>query len=171
MTTTQTDIQPLDAAVDRLLVDARDARAAVAVLDGSNEEAAQRYSDQVAEVLANMQRDLRLARSSLAARQASTAEDIRRAMDDVTDAATAWIEEMNVRANLARMEMRDRAESTSHRMDRATAEVKRAVERVGESVQGDLSDARRVAIHAVRGVRDALTDAAAGLRDVAAGDE
>lgn len=158
----QTD---LEAAVSRLFEDARDVRAATAVL-GDRAPGEQRYADEVATALATLEFDLRAAEAALAARRADTSDDLRTSISEVEEAARTWLDDLSVQARLGRMELRDRAESVAKRLERARGEAQRAIGRVADSVESDLDEMRRVTLTGIREVRGALTDAVAALRNL-----
>jgi len=67
---------------------------------------------------------------------------------------------------LLMQDTRDRTGSVVRRLDRASAEARRAASRVSETMGGDLNELRRVALHSISGVRQALGDAAGAVRDL-----
>jgi ATP-dependent Zn protease len=154
----------LERSVARLVDDARDARAATAVFSGSASGAEQRYADEVAATLSTMEFDLRTAKAALRARLADSTEDLHGTITDVEDAARTWLDDLSLQARLGTMEMRDRAEFVTRRLDRAGAETRRAASRVSDAVEADLDEMRRITLHSIGDVRTALTDAVEALR-------
>ena len=146
----------LDAAVDRLLDDVRDLRAATAVLDGTATEAEARYAEEVAAALSALRLDISLARAALAARDAETTEPVGTALGEVASAASGWLGELAVQTRLAQMDVRDVADGYVARLDRVRAETTRAVELLATHLTGDVGETRKLALDALRRVRSAL---------------
>ena len=161
--TAKTSTDEFDQAIKTLMSDARSVRAAVAVYEG-NPADGQRYADEVAEALSTMELDLAIARASLAARAADSTDGIETAVEEVTAAARRWLDDSVVQSRLARMELRDRAEAATHRLDRAGAEVRKAGGRVAELVGSDISEVRQVALGSISKLRETISDAATALR-------
>ena len=132
----------LERDVSRLVSDARDVRAAAAALASSAREAEQRYADEVDAALTTLEFDLRTAKASLDARRAESSDEIRGTLSDVEDAARTWLDDLALQARLGRMEARYRAEAAAALLDRARAEVQRAVGRVSDQVGSDLAEVR-----------------------------
>ncbi len=156
----------LDEAVALLMQDARDIRAGAAILEGTPPAAHQRYADDVASILATTELDLLLARASLDASNADGEDGIKHSIELLSEAVKSWVDEIGVRSHLARMDARDRTGSVVRRLDRASAEARRAASRVSETMGGDLNELRHVALHSINGVRQALGDAAGAVRDL-----
>lgn len=150
-------------AVNRLLDDARQVRAAAALYEADGDDGDQ-YGNEVAEVLGTMELDLTIARAALAARQAETTEGLQDAVDKVIEAARHWVEDASVQTKLGRMELRDRSDAVTHALDRARGEALRTVDRVGDAVGVDLAETRRTAVKSIGSIRHAVTDAVASLR-------
>ena len=146
----------LDEAVDRLLGDVREVRAATAVLDASASQAEERYADEVAAALSSLRLDISLARAALIARNSEASEPVQRALGEVATAARGWLGELAVQSRLAQMEARDVADGYVDRLDHVRSETTRAVELLGTHLSGDVADTRRVALDALRRVRHAL---------------
>lgn len=166
MTTTTDNDTEFSRAIDALMSDARSVRAAVTVYDGGS-GASQRYADEVAEALSTMELDLAIARASLAARVADSSDGLEAAVHDVTEAARRWLDDSAVQSQLARMDLRDRADIAAHRLDRAGAEVRRAGSRVADVVGTDLNEMRKMALSSITSLRDTVSDAATALRGTA----
>ena len=163
---TTPDNHVLDEAVALLLQDARDIRAGAAVLKGTPAAAQQRYADDVVSTLATMELDIQMARAALDASNAEGEDGIRQSIETLATAVTAWTDEIGVRSHLARMDVRDRTGAVVRRLDRASAEARRAASRVSDTMGGDLNELRHVALHSISGVRQALSDAAGAVRDL-----
>ena len=91
----ETDLT-LERTVARLVTDAREVRAATAVLSGSPQEAQQRYGDELATTMANLELDLCTAKAALAARLAGTTDELHGTLADVEDAARSWLDDLAV---------------------------------------------------------------------------
>ncbi len=163
--------QPTDALLERsvghLVDDARDVRAAATLLAGSAPDMQQRYADDVATSLATLELDLGVARATLDARQADSTEDIHRAMREVETAARTWLDELALQSRLARMEARDATGRLAQKIARAEGEASRAATRLSDTVESDLEQIRRVALHGIGEIRSVLADAASAVRDLA----
>lgn len=155
----------LELAVERLLSEARNARAAVAVLDGSSDEDAARFADSVATTLASMELDLRIARAALTARRSEQADDLGQSIREVVDAAHTWYDDAAVQAALARMELRDQSQGLALRLERATAAAKEISDDLAAKFGNDLDTMRRTASDAIRSIRGVLGDVVAGIAD------
>jgi hypothetical protein len=156
MTAQQKD--EIEADVDRLIEDARAVRSATSVLKGAAPANRQRYQDQVARTLAIMEVDLGLARATLFANEASTSEDLRDTMHEVSDATQRWLDELAVRTHLFGMDARDRVDELAHRLDRARGEIRRAVSRIDDAIGSDLDSMRRLTVHSIRDVAAAMRE-------------
>lgn len=161
---TGTVVHPLEEAVAALVEDAREVRAAATVFEGSAAEAEQRYADEVATTLAEMELDLSIARAALDAQLADSTEELHRSVQDAADAGRTWLDELKVQSGLARMEARDRAGIMVRRIDQSSNAVRRAGSRVMDAVEGDLGEMRQIALDGIGEVRRALADTAGALR-------
>ncbi len=150
-------------ALDRLLQDAREVRAAADLYE-ADDDVESGYGDEVAQVLGTMELDLTIARAALTARQAGTSEGLQDAVDQVIEAARHWLQDASVQAELGRMELRDRSDSLNHALDRARGEAARTVDRVGDAVGVDLNETRRAAVESISSIRHAVSDAVTSLR-------
>ncbi len=163
-TTTQVDPRgELDDAVERLVEDARSAKAAAIVLAGAS-EMEKRYGNQVSAMLATVELDLGIAKAALRARLAEHPGAVDESMTNVVDATHAWVDEMRVQSHLARMEAADEAEEIDRRIEHTASEARRAAGRISETVGDDLEEMRALALYGIGDVREALDDALMAIR-------
>jgi hypothetical protein len=152
----------LDASIKRLLDEVTATRATLSAYEKAPDHRA-RYSDDVRAALDSLERDLTIARAEFEANEASTTEEIEKAVREVASKTRSWLEEMRVRSRIGRMDASDRLDAVSRRLDQAGTEARRAMDRAGDAVGSDLSDVRRIAAHALAEVRSAFHDASESI--------
>jgi hypothetical protein len=148
----------IEASLDRLAADSKEVRSAAAVLHGTPSPNRQRYETQISRALATMEVDIGLARAAFDANDAVTPDDLHDTMRQVDESARRWLDDLAVRAHLARKEFGDRAAQVEHRLDRARGEVHRATTRIDDAIESDIDAMRVIALHSIREVRDAVGD-------------
>lgn len=161
---THSPSRELELAVDRLLREARDARAGAIVLDSCPDESSASYADAVTTTLASMELDLKIARAALEARRSEHPDFLQQAVRDVADAGRAWLDDVAVQSALARMDLRDLSVETSRRLAHATNAAEQASGAVGDSLR-DLRALREAAFDSMRDLRRALADAISAVAD------
>jgi hypothetical protein len=158
------DRDGLEIAVDRLLADSEGVRVAVSALESAGDEATDEYVAEVEEALATMELDLQIARAALAVRTAEEPGAIETRLSELSDVIRGWTEELAVRGRLGSMEVSDRFEEFSRRLERASSVSRSALERLREDLGEDLDGLRASALAALRDTRAALANSAASLR-------
>ncbi len=149
----------LDQQLDRVIKNAREIRDSASIADDQLSEAEQSYRGDVVVTLAMMEYDLLLSRAALNAHNARGADELHLTVTALADAARSWADDMEVQTHLAALDVRDRWDSVGQRLERAAAEARRASTRLGESLQGDVGEVRRIALEGIRSVRATLSDA------------
>lgn len=160
-TTQPTD---LDRAVDDLLEDARQLRAAALRFEESPDDTDRRYADELAQVLSILDVDLTLARATFAAARAHDEGTADTSVITATAAVRGWLQEARVQARLAGMEARDRNADLVGRLDHVGVEARRGAERIGEVVENDTDEIRLMAGRSVNLVSEIFAEAVDAFR-------
>lgn len=130
---------------------------ALAELHRSDDEAWRRYASELEEATNRFETSLGLASARLRAERATSKEDLRTVLHELTDSWRARADEARVRAHIGRMDARDLVSETVTGLDLAGQRMAAVVARLREEV-GDTLVAMRAE------VSSALDDAARILR-------
>ena len=127
------------ATVDRFHAEAAALRKTLDELDHIHREAWQKESAAARKAIAALQADLALATAEAQAERAQSRADLNRALSELVDAWKGRIDDLHVQGRLAEMDARD------------------AVDRLRHDIEQPLAEARKVAVHAIRSLREAVT--------------
>lgn len=127
------------ATVDRFHAEAAALRKTLDELDHIHREAWQKESAAARKAIAALQADLALATAEAQAERAQSRADLNRALSELVDAWKGRIDDLHVQGRLAEMDARD------------------AVDRLRNDIEQPLAEARKVAVRAIRSLREAVT--------------